>query len=206
LLPADGILYPYEKSGAIVNCPDGNNLKPGSGGAPFTIDVTNAPLGYDKNQLIVFSQATPTSGVTYGPFPSATSWDDVANSVLLADAGFAPSSASASQSSFNGLLPPKTISNNLPLRCSTANQQARHGDISNIAFQDTHAKGMHLFLPPDRISGGTTWTCRTNTLHTGLLLGPGASATYDANGGSVSVTANANYYFVPDKSSTNPYN
>ena len=72
LVPADGILYPYQKSGAIVNCPDGTNLKPSTGGAPFTIDASNAALGYDKNQLLVFSQNTPTAGVTYGPFPVAT--------------------------------------------------------------------------------------------------------------------------------------
>jgi len=204
--PKAGLLYPYEKNGAIVNCPDGNNLKPSSGGAPFTIDPSNAPLGYDKNVLIVLGQSTPTANVNYGPFPVATSWDDVANSVLLADSGFAPTNTSAAQSSFNGLALPKTLSNGIGLRCSTMNMQARHNKVANVAMQDTHAKGFHILIPPDRVSGSTIYSCTSSQLGTGALVGPGASLSFDASGGSMPAPAGTNYYFVPDKTSGNPYN
>ena len=206
LIPADGILYPYQKSGPIVNCPDGSNLKPGSGGAPFSIDVSDAALGYDKNQLLVFGLATPSAGVNYGPFPIATTWDDVANSVLLADAGFAAGGGGIGGSSFNGLVLPKTLSNGLGVRCSTANMQARHGIIANVAMQDTHAKGFKLQLPTDRTTVTPAYQCINDSKHTGALVGPGATLTWTSNGGSLPAPPNSNYYFVPDKSSSNPYN
>jgi prepilin-type N-terminal cleavage/methylation domain-containing protein len=201
LLPEAGILYPYQKSGAISNCPDGTNIKPGSGGAPFSIDPNNAPLGYDKNVLLVFSQNSPSGA--YGPFRNATSWDDVASSVLLSDAGFG-GGASAPTSSFNGLVLPKVLSTGLPQRCSSVNMQARHNEIANIVMQDTHAKGFRLFLPPDRVAGSTTYQCRTHPMHGGILVGPGVSPTYDASGNGVSAPAGTNHYFVPDKSPSNP--
>jgi len=205
LLPEDGLLYPYEKSGAIVNCPDGTNLKPSTGGAPFTIDASKAPLGYDKNILLVSGQ-TAADGSTYGPFPNATGWDEPANSVLLADSGFAAGGGGQAQSSFNGLVLPKTLSNGLGVRCSTANMQARHNLIANITFQDTHAKGMRLQLPPDRTTVTPAYQCITDNLHTGALVGPGASLTWSSNGGSMPAPPNTNYYFVPDKSPSNPNN
>ena len=204
--PTAGLLYPYQKSGAIENCPDGTNLTASSGGAPFTIDTTKAPLGYDKNILLVSSLATPTAGTVYGPFRVATSWDDVSNSVLLADAGFAPSTASPAGSSFNGLVLPKTLSTGLGTRCSTMNMQARHNKVANVAMQDTHAKGFKILIPPDRTSGSTVYQCTSSNLGTGALVGPGTTLTFDSNGGSMPAPANTNYYFVPDKSATNPYN
>ncbi|MBS1708241.1 MAG: prepilin-type N-terminal cleavage/methylation domain-containing protein [Armatimonadetes bacterium] len=202
--PTAGILYPYQKSGPIVNCPDGSNLKPSSGGAPFSIDTTKAALGYDKNVLLVFSQSV-LGGGTYGPFPSATAWDEVANSVLLADSGFA-SSTSAYSSSFNGLVLPKNLSNGNAQRCSTANMQARHEGIANVAMQDTHAKGFKIFLPPDRKSGSNVWKCISDHMHTGMLVGPGVTLSFDANGGGLAAPPKTNYYFVPDKSDGNPNN
>ncbi|MDR3688421.1 MAG: prepilin-type N-terminal cleavage/methylation domain-containing protein [Fimbriimonas sp.] len=203
LLPQDGLLYPYEKSGAIVNCPDGTNLKPSSGGAPFNIDPSGAPLGYDKNILLVYSQTT-AAGTAYGPFPSATSWDDVADSVLLADAGFAAGGGSPAQSSFNGLVLPKTLSTGLDARCSTANMQARHNGFANVTMQDTHAKGFKLTLPPDRTTASPAWQCINDSMHTGLLVGPGVSLQWSSNGGSLAAPAGTNYYFVPDKTLNNP--
>jgi prepilin-type N-terminal cleavage/methylation domain-containing protein/prepilin-type processing-associated H-X9-DG protein len=183
-----GLLYPYQKSGPIVNCPDGSNIKPGTGGAPFTIDANNAPLGYDKNILITYSQTTPTG--TYGPFRSATEWDDVANSILIADAGF-----TSKTSSFNGLNLPRNLSTGLARTCSTANLQARHGGVANVGMQDTHAKAFKLYIPPD------TATSFCSTTFTGYLVGPGVSNTPNA-----AAAPNTNYYYVPDKSESNPYN
>lgn len=203
LLPSGGLLYPYQKSGAIVNCPDGTNLKPSAGGAPFTIDASNAALGYDKNQLLVYSQSTPTG--TYGPFPNATSWDDVSNSVLIADSGFTAANGGTPSSSFNGLVLPKQTANGMAQRCSTVNLQGRHDGIANVAMQDTHAKGFKIFLPPTRISGSNTWECVKGTQHGGMLIGPGVSLSFDANGGGLAAPAGTNFYFVPDKSTSNPY-
>jgi prepilin-type N-terminal cleavage/methylation domain-containing protein/prepilin-type processing-associated H-X9-DG protein len=203
--PTFGTLYPYEKSGQIINCPDGTNLKPSTGGAPFTIDASSAALGYDHNQLLTSALSTPTAGVSYGPFPVATSWDRPSDSVLIADAGFAPTNNSAASSSFNGLVLPKTPSNGLGTRCSTTNTQGRHGGIANVAFLDTHAKGFKLFIPPDRISGSTVYSCKSSTLQTGMLIGPGTTLTFDSNGGSQAAPAGTNYYFVPDHSTANPY-
>jgi len=183
-----GLLYPYEKSGQIVNCPDGRNIKPGAGGAPFTIDVSNAPLGYDKNALLVFGQATPTAGVNYGPFPVATTWDDVANSILIADSGF-----SNATSSFNGLALPKSVQTGLARSCSNANLQGRHSGQANVAFQDTHAKSFKNYVSPD---AGTS-VC--STLSTGYLLKDVSIVPATA------APSGTNYYYVPDKTSSNPY-
>lgn len=187
LQPSRGLLYPYQKSGPIVSCPDGKNLKPSVGGAPFTIDVTNAPLGYDRNPLIT----TASSG--YGPFPSSTSWDDVANSILIADSGFSSSSFGGASSSFNGLRLPKTIPGGLGNTCGQANLQARHGGVANIAFQDTHAKSSKIFVPADT----STYYCSREG--TGYKLGPGTSITPG-----VAAPAGTNYYYVPEKSAGNP--
>jgi prepilin-type processing-associated H-X9-DG protein len=195
--PTRGILYPYQKSGPIVNCPDGSNLKPSSGGAPFTIDTSNAPLGYDKNQLVVFSQSTPSG--PYGPFPVATSWDEPANSILLADSGFAQSTFGPGSSSFNGLALPKSTSTGLARSCTSANLQGRHGGVANIVMQDTHAKGFKPFVPPDVSAFGGVYSCKAQS--TGFLLGPGTTVTPGS-----AAPAGTNYYYVPDKSASNPYN
>ncbi|AIE83745.1 prepilin-type N-terminal cleavage/methylation domain-containing protein [Fimbriimonas ginsengisoli] len=195
--PSAGTLYPYQKNGAIVNCPDGTNLKPSSGGAPFTIDASNAPLGYDKNILIVYGQST--SGAAYGPFPGATQWDDVSNSILLADSGFADSNYSGTAypagSSFNGLNLPKSTFSGNARNCGSANIQGRHSTIANIAMQDTHAKGFKPFVPPNT----TTTFC--SHASTGYLIGPGTSITPGSP-----APSGTNFYYVPDKTASNPYN
>ncbi len=188
LLPSAGILFPYQKSAQIVNCPDGSNIKPSTGGAPFTIDASEAPLGYDKNILLVSSQSV--SGGTYGPFRSGTSWDDVANSILLADAGF-----SNSTSSFNGLVLPRALSTLAARTCGSANLQGRHGGLATVAFLDTHAKALKPTVPPN------TATSNCATASTGFLVGPGVTFVP----GSVA-PPNTNFYYVPDKSLSNPYN
>ena len=206
--PTAGILFPYETSGAIVNCPDGTNLKPSTGGAPFTIDAGNAPLGYDKNQLLVAGQiisGTYPNYTYYGPFPVATQWDDPANSVMLADSGFAPTNNSPASSSFNGIVPPKSIPSGLGIRCSTTNMQARHNGVANVTMLDTHAKGFKLLIPVDRVSGSTTYSCKSSSLGTGALVGPGTTLTWGSGGSSVAAPVGTNFYFVPDKSTANPY-
>lgn len=190
LMTSRGLLYPYQKSGAIVNCPDGRNIKPGTGGAPFTIDANDAPLGYDKNILIVASQTTPTAGVSYGPFRNATEWDEAANSILLADAGFA-----GGTSSFNGLALPKALNTGIARTCASANLQGRHGGQANVAMQDTHAKSFKVFVPPN------TATTFCSTLSTGFMLGPGVSMVPGT-----AAPSGTNYYYVPDKSAANPFN
>lgn len=186
LRPEAGLLYPYQKSGPIVACPDSKDQKPSTGGAPFTIDSSHAPLGYDKNVLIVYSQSTGTG--TYGPFRSATAWEDVSNSILLADSGFTNNS-----SSFNGLALPRNLTTNNVRTCTQSNMVARHGEQSNVAFQDTHAKSFKLWIPQDNALCETTGN--------GYLLGPGASAVAGQ-----AATPNTNFYYLPDKSETNPYN
>jgi prepilin-type N-terminal cleavage/methylation domain-containing protein len=193
LLPEGGILYPYQKSGAIVNCPDGTNLKPSSGGAPFTIDPSKAALGYDKNMLLVYNDGP------YGPFRTATQWDDVANSILVADSGFASSNygsgLSPAQSSFNGLYPPKSPTSGNARSCGSANLQGRHGGVSNIVMQDTHAKGFKNYVSPN------TATTFCSTASNGFLLGPGVSITPGTP-----APSGTNFYYVPDKSASNVYN
>lgn len=195
--PTQGILYPYQKSGAIVNCPDGTNLKASSGGAPFSIDTNKAPLGYDKNVLLVYNQTT--SSGTYGPFRVATEWDDVANSILIADAGYANSNYSGTaypaSSSFNGLNLPKSLSTGLARSCGSANLQGRHGGVANVAMQDTHAKGFKNYVSPNT----TTTFC--STASNGFLLGPGVSITPGA-----AAPSGTNFYYVPDKTASNVYN
>ena len=181
LVPADGILYPYQKSGQIQNCPDGSNLKPSTGGAPFTIDASDAPLGYDKNVLVTYGVAGV--GGTYGPFPNATSWDNVAESILLADAGFG---SGTPQSSFNGInLPRNPVTN--ALNVNSINIIGRHGDMANVAFMDTHAKSRKV--------NNTGLTATQIKNHVGYILGPNTG---------VVTNPGSNYYYVPDKSSCNP--
>ncbi|RYG71301.1 hypothetical protein EON77_13020 [bacterium] len=187
LIPADGILYPYQRSGAIVNCPDGTNLKPAVGGAPFTIDVNDAPLGYDKNVLLVYN-LTAADGTAYGPFRNATQWDNVADSILLVDAayGIGPTSTASStpSSSFNGVNPPRVLTSG---RADTPYVAGRHSDVANVSFQDTHAKSRKVSYT----GAGTTNTRN----HMGYILGPNAGAPNSVG---------ANYYYVPDKSAGNP--
>ncbi len=191
---ADGILYPYQKSGAIVNCPDGTNLKSSTGGAPFTIDPSDVPLGYDKNSLLV-SNVTGSDGASYGPFRNATQWDNVAESILLADAGFTNSNYGPASSSFNGLNLPKDPQSGIAQLCSRANIQGRHGKVANVVMQDTHAKGFRIFIPP----ATTNYFCPASG--TGFLIGPGVTVAP----GTVAPTG-TNHYYIPDKSPTGPLN
>ena len=195
---ADGILYPYQKSGAIVNCPDGTNVKASTGGAPFTIDTGDVPLGYDKNSLLVTYETGP-DGTEYGPYRNATEWDNVAESILLADSSFGPSNTRPAQSSFNGLYLPKDPQTGAAQSCLSANLAGRHGKFANVAMQDTHAKGFKTYTPPAATSYGDLYDCpKTGT---GFLLGPGVTIVKG-----MPAPAGTNYYYVPDKSLTNPIN
>ncbi len=195
---ADGILYPYQKSGAIVNCPDGTNVKASTGGAPFTIDSSDVPLGYDKNVLLI-GTATAPDGTVNGPFRNATQWDNVADSILLADSGFTGGGGGASTSSFNGLALPKNPTSGVARFCTSANMQGRHNKVANVAMQDTHAKGFKVYSPPAVTSYGSLYDCPGTG--TGFLLGPGVTMTPGSP-----APAGTNYYYVPDKSTTNPIN
>lgn len=184
--PSKGILFPYQKSGAIINCPDGTNLKASAGGAPFTIDASKAPLGYDKNTLLI------SADNSYGPFRSGTEWDDVANSILLADSSF---SGATPSSSFNGLRLPKNPATGIARGCNDANLAGRHGGVANVVMQDTHAKSFKNYVAPN---GSTAFCQRTSN---GFLLGPRTSITPGA-----AAPTGTNFYYVPDKSDTNPAN
>lgn len=190
-----GVLYPYQKNGPIVTCPSATNIKPSTGGAPFTIDPTNAPLGYDVN-LFVSSKLNTNSSWTayYGPFSGATQWDEPANSLLIADSAWASSSASdytvPVTASFNGIYPPRRLYGTAK---NSANVQGRHANVTaNASFQDTHAKSVKV---SQSLVTNSTYS---NALSDGIgyILGPGTSKPTDIG---------ANYYFVPDKSTSNPY-
>ncbi len=182
LLPQDGILYPYMKNKDIQNCPESGDIKPSSGGAPFTIDPSEAALGYDKNRLLVYSQTTPAGA--YGPIRSATSWDNVSQSVLLADSAFSNRS-----SSFNGLNMPRNCNTGAANSASSSNIHGRHANQqANIVMQDTHAKSMKV---------NTLGNATLEAADVGILLGPRAPSPADPG---------ANYYFVPDKSVDAPCN
>jgi prepilin-type N-terminal cleavage/methylation domain-containing protein/prepilin-type processing-associated H-X9-DG protein len=179
LIPSYGLVQPYVKNGQVQACLTAGNMTPGSGGAPFTIDVTDAPLGYDKNVLLVYSIPTATSGVSYGPFRSLAAWPQPAESVLMADAG-------GTSSTFNGITPPRRLS---PSGVLTFPQTAgRHpGIASNVLFQDGHVKVMRL--------NQTGITASAVSQKLGNLLGPGISDP---------LAVGANYYYVPEKTASNP--
>ena len=179
LIASEGILQPYIKSKAVQTCPDAAGITPGSGGAPFTIDPGDAPLGYDTNSLIGSGAVTSNTPYTlYGPFLSMSSWTSPSDSILLADAG-------GTTSSINGISLPRN------LMTGAANKYpqmaGRHTNLAaNVVFQDGHGKSMRLS------QAGVSATYAAQNL--GNLLGP--------NTGDPTAPG-ANYYFVPDKSSTN---
>ncbi|RYG15091.1 prepilin-type N-terminal cleavage/methylation domain-containing protein, partial [bacterium] len=137
--PTLGLMYPYQKSGAIQACPSAKDVKPGTGGAPFTIDPSQAPLGYDINMFVTNGYYLNSTVGYYGPFRSSTSWDSVAESVLLGDSSFAGTPQTAS---FNGIQPPRNLATGAAN--TSVNVAARHTNQANIAFQDTHAKSTRV--------------------------------------------------------------
>ena len=180
LIASEGTLQPYLKSKAVQTCPDANNITPSTGGAPFTIDPGDAPLGYDSNALIGGGVVQSYSPYTlYGPFPNMAAWSDPSESVLMADAG-------GTSSSFNGINPPRNLTTNTVYKYPQ--MAGRHPNLSaNVVFQDGHAKAMRL--------SQTGISASYASQNLGHLLGP--------NVGSPS-SPGANYYFVPDKSASNP--
>ena len=183
--PTLGLLYPYQKSGQIQRCPNAPNLLVSSGGAPFTIDTSTAPLGYGVND-VVYSAVNAPGGATYGPFPNATQWDGVAESILFADSEYAGSPPTANLS---GILPPRSLTLGT---ARTASVAGRHADAANVCFMDSHAKSMKVGY-----NTGTPSTTATDAAaKVGYILGPGAAA---------ATSTGSNYYLFPDKSSTNAY-
>lgn len=179
LTASAGLIQPYIKNGKVQSCLSVDNMKPGSGGAPFTIDVSDAPLGYDKNILLTSAVTGTATGTTYGPFRSLAEWDTPAESLLMMDAG-------GTSSTFNGIAPPRRLNTGAGVTFPAS--AGRHPGVSaNILFQDAHVKVLRLNQT------GLTATAVSQKL--GNLLGPGVTAP---------TAAGANYYFVPDKSSTNP--
>ncbi len=129
LIASQGILQPYLKNGQVQSCLSAANLKPSTGGAPFTIDPGDAPLGYDKNVLLVYSYGG------YGPFTTLAAWDNTAESLLMGDAG-------GTSSTFNGVNPPRNPATNA---IATPYLAGRHpGLAANVVFLDAHAKAMRL--------------------------------------------------------------
>jgi prepilin-type N-terminal cleavage/methylation domain-containing protein/prepilin-type processing-associated H-X9-DG protein len=177
LIPSYGLVQPYVKNGQVQACLTAGNMTPSSGGAPFTIDVADAPLGYDKNALLIGS--IPIPGGTYGPFRSLAAWPQPAESVLMADAG-------GTSSTFNGITPPHRLSPNAVL--TSPQMSGRHpGIASNVLFQDGHVKVMRLS------QAGITASAASQKL--GNLLGPGVTDP---------LAVGANHYFVPEKNASNP--
>lgn len=179
LKASEGLVYPYLKNTKIQTCLSADDIKPGSGGAPFTIDPGDAPLGYDSNVLIGGGIPKSYSPYTlYGPFTALADWEAPSESLLMADAG-GPSS------SFNGIQPPRNIRTNTVTNYPQLS--GRHpGFASNVVFQDGHAKVMRLS------TAGVNATYVKNKA--GNLLGPNITDP---------VAVGANYYFVPVKSSSN---
>lgn len=176
LVASQGVIQPYIKSAQVQACPSIGNMTPSSGGAPFTIDVGDAPLGYDKNVLI--TSTIPITGGSYGPFPNLAAWDQPAESVLMADAG-------GTSSTFNGINPPRKVSTGT---VNTAQMSGRHpGIASNVLFQDGHAKVQRL--------NQTGLSATSVTQKLGHLVGPTAGSP---------TAPGANYYFVPLKDPSNP--
>lgn len=195
-----GLLYGYQKDVALVACPEAKVLKPSFGDGPVSLRLSGAPIGYDKNPLLAIGVPAPERDGLYGPFSKAEEWPDTANSVLIADAGTSPSSAGPSVMTFSGLSLPKSLISKKAKGCPSANTQARHNGMANVAFLDTHAKSLPLWSPPDLKSEQGSYFCQTN-LGTGFLVGPGVSLTPGQ-----AAPSGSNYYFVPDKGAANPYN
>ncbi len=173
-----GLIQPYVKNGKVQSCLSVDNMKPSSGGAPFTIDTSDAPLGYDKNVLLTGSIAG-AGGTVYGPFSAMAAWEAPAESMLMMDAG-------GTSSTFNGITPPRRLNTGLGVTFPAS--AGRHPGVSaNVLFQDGHVKVARL--------NQTGLTASAVSQKLGNLLGPGVTSP---------TVAGANYYFVPDKSSSNP--
>jgi prepilin-type N-terminal cleavage/methylation domain-containing protein/prepilin-type processing-associated H-X9-DG protein len=178
LTPSAGLLQTYLKSGPVQACPSAGDLGATAGGAPFTIDVADAALGYDKN-AVIYSTYT-VGGTTYGPFLSLADWQSPAESVLLMDAQAGPTSAV-----FNGVNPPRNPGTGTVY---TAYATGRHQKMANVLFQDGHAKSMNISL--DGITNTTNLKANQ-----GYLLGPNITS---------ATATGSNYYFMPDKTPGNP--
>jgi prepilin-type N-terminal cleavage/methylation domain-containing protein/prepilin-type processing-associated H-X9-DG protein len=185
---SEGIVYPYIKSGQVLACPAGTDLTFSFNGFP-DLASEDVAVGYDKNILVAADMA-PGTPYSYGPFPNTTSWDDPANSILLADA--ANGTMTGDQSSFFGLEPPKF--DGYFQGCGYANIRAVHSGMANIAMQDSHVKSFKPYIPARIFQ-----FCGRDT---GFLLGPDVGQLQAW----MPAPPGTNYYYVPDKSLSNPFN
>lgn len=195
-----GLLYPYQKDTDLVACPEGAALKPSFADAPFALAANSAPIGYDKNVLIVTGQPAHGLNGLYGPFPKTDQWMEPANTVLLADSGNPPSNFSPQTITYQGLSLPKSLVTLNARGCPSANVQARHNGMANFGMMDGHIMSAPVWSPPDIRSDFGVYYCSAPT-KTGYLIGPGVSPVP----GNIA-PAGTNYYFVPDKSPTNTFN
>ncbi|MES2459287.1 MAG: DUF1559 domain-containing protein [Armatimonadota bacterium] len=182
LVPSAGLVQSYLKSGPVQSCPSSSDLIAGSGGAPFTIDPTDAALSYDRNVLLNGTIPLP-DGTNYGPFPALSDWQSPSDTVLLMDA-----QSSATQASFGGVYPPRNPRTGAAYGQYNQIATGRHQNMANILFQDGHAKSMNISL------NGVTAAANVSAKQ-GFLLGPGTSAP---------TAVGSNYYFVADKTPGNP--
>ncbi|MES1228071.1 MAG: hypothetical protein ABUL72_05325, partial [Armatimonadota bacterium] len=173
---------------------------PSFGNQQFELSTGMSPIGYDKNVLLVLGQPANNREGVYGPFPRADAWAEPANSLLLADSGNPPSNFGPSTSTYNGITFPKSLVSYNARGCPSANIQARHNGMANLIMQDTHAMNAPIWNPPDIRAEYGSYFCSA-PLHTGFLVGPGLTMT----AGKIA-PAGSNYYFVPDKASSNPFN
>lgn len=179
LISSEGLVYPYLKDTNLQTCLSAADIKPSSGGAPFTIDPGNAPLGYGQNYLIGAGLVKSSSPfVLYGPFSAVADWDNPSESVLMADAG-------GDTSAVNGFWPPRLI-NSGAVNVNNLLAGRHPGYAANVVFQDGHAKVMRLS------TAGLGASQKRQKL--GNLLGPNISNP---------TAIGANYYFVPVKNASN---
>ena len=178
LITSEGLIYPYLKNKDINRCLSAQDLVLYPGGAPFTIDSTDAPLGYAQNVLVgagIVRSYNPTT--YYGPFTALSDWDTPADSVLMTDGGGNNSAITC--------WPPRSINNN---SVNTLNLlSGRHpGYASNVVFQDGHAKVMRL--------NTTGLSASAKKQKVGNLIGPNVTSP---------TAIGSNYYFVPVKNTSN---
>ncbi|MBC8102084.1 MAG: DUF1559 domain-containing protein [Cytophagales bacterium] len=185
MIPTQGLVQNYLKSGPVQACLSAGDLGASGGGAPFTIDVTDAALGYDRNILFdaPFSSLRLPDGSIYGPFIAMADWENPAESFLLADA-----QNSATSASFNGLYPPRNPQTGAAFGSGFQKVTGRHQNMANVLFQDGHAKSMTVSL--NGVTSAASLKARQ-----GYLLGPGTTKATDIG---------SNYYYVPVKNLSNP--
>jgi prepilin-type N-terminal cleavage/methylation domain-containing protein/prepilin-type processing-associated H-X9-DG protein len=179
LIPSAGLVQSYVKSGPVQACPSAGDLGATAGGAPFTIDASDAALGYDKNAMLYTSVTLP-DGTPYGPFLALADWQSPADSMLMMDAQNSPTSAT-----FNGISAPRRPNTGV---LTTPLATGRHQNMANVLFQDGHAKSMNISQAG--VTNGTYLQGKQ-----GYLLGPGVTTP---------TAAGSNYYFMPDKTSGHP--